>query len=100
EWIEMRLRARENVHVHVGALDLEVDFTAGEEVRTEISAKFRREGLADELETAGFAPGPWWTDPDGDFALTLATAVHAPSELRYGWGASKVGVVGADGRMG
>ena len=84
EWIEMRLRARENVHVHVGALDLEVDFTAGEEIRTEISAKFRREGLADELETAGFAPGPWWTDPDGDFALTLATAVHAPSELRYG----------------
>lgn len=80
----MRLRARENVHVHVGALDLEVDFTAGEEIRTEISAKFRREGLVDELETAGFSPGPWWTDPDGDFALTLATAVHTPSELRYG----------------
>ena len=45
EWIEMRLRSREAQHVRVGALDLEVDFAAGEEMRTEISAKFRRERI-------------------------------------------------------
>lgn len=82
EWIEMRLRARAPLHVHVSALELDVDFAHGEEMRTEISAKFRREGLADELGAAGFTPGPWWTD--GDFALTLATAVRPPSALRYG----------------
>ena len=84
EWIEMRLRARDRMRVNVDALDLAVDFVPGEEMRTEVSAKFRREGLGDELEAAGFAPGPWWTDPDDDFALTLAEAVRAPSELRYG----------------
>lgn len=84
EWIEMRLRARDRMHVHVRAIGLEVDFAAGEEMRTEISAKFRREGLIEELRAAGFVPGPWWTDPEDDFALTLATVVRAPSELRYG----------------
>ncbi|WP_017587565.1 L-histidine N(alpha)-methyltransferase [Nocardiopsis ganjiahuensis] len=74
EWIEMRLRARSAQHVRVADLDLEVDFAEGEEMRTEISAKFRREGLAAELDTAGFDLTHWWTDDAGDFALTLATA--------------------------
>ncbi|RKS10189.1 L-histidine N-alpha-methyltransferase [Nocardiopsis sp. Huas11] len=74
EWIEMRLRARADQHVRVAELDLEVDFAAGEEMRTEISAKFRREGLSAELGEAGFELTHWWTDPAGDFALTLATA--------------------------
>ena len=38
EWIEMRLRARRACHVRVDALDLEIDFARGEELRTEISA--------------------------------------------------------------
>lgn len=74
EWIEMRLRSRVDQHVRVAALDLDVDFAAGEELRTEISAKFRREGLERELEEAGFELTHWWTDPDGDFSLSLSAA--------------------------
>ena len=75
EWIEMRLRAARAMRVHVAALDLTVDFAAGEELRTEISAKFRRAGVDRELTAAGFAPRRWWTDPAGRFAQSLAEAV-------------------------
>ncbi len=74
EWIEMRLRSVRDQHVTIGALDLAVDFAAGEELRTEISAKFRRERVAAELATAGLELVEWWTDPAGDFALSLALA--------------------------
>lgn len=74
EWIEMRLRARTAHRVRVEALDMEVSFAEGEEMRTEISAKFRKEGLKAELAAAGFALEHWWTDPAGDFALLLARA--------------------------
>jgi L-histidine N-alpha-methyltransferase len=43
EWIEMRLRSRTEQTVKVPALGLAVDFAAGEELRTEVSAKFRRD---------------------------------------------------------
>jgi L-histidine N-alpha-methyltransferase len=72
EWIEMRLRARHAVQVAVPALELSVAFAAGEEMRTEISAKFRHERVRDELAAAGFELTAWWTDPAGDFALSLA----------------------------
>ncbi|WP_150250236.1 L-histidine N(alpha)-methyltransferase [Nocardiopsis deserti] len=72
EWVEMRLRSRAGQRVRVAGLDLEVEFASGEEMRTEVSAKFRREGLTAELDAAGFALTHWWTDPAGDFALTLA----------------------------
>jgi L-histidine N-alpha-methyltransferase len=72
EWIEMRLRARRAQVVHLRALDLRVEFGAGEELRTEISAKFRREGVEAELAAAGFELAEWWTDPAGDFALSLS----------------------------
>jgi L-histidine Nalpha-methyltransferase len=75
EWIEMRLRARWPQRVRVAALDLTVDFAAGEELRTEISAKFRREGVERELAAGGFAVRRWWTDPAGRFAQSLAEAV-------------------------
>ena len=58
--------------MHVRALDLDVDFADGEEVRTEISAKFRRERVERELAAAGFELAEWWTDPAGDFALSLS----------------------------
>jgi L-histidine N-alpha-methyltransferase len=79
EWIEMRLRARTAMRVRLPALDLTIDFAAGEELRTEISAKFRRAGLTQELATAGFAVRDFWTDPDGLFSLSLAEAV-APAD--------------------
>ncbi|MBB4930228.1 L-histidine N-alpha-methyltransferase [Lipingzhangella halophila] len=72
EWIEMRLRASSPQRVRVGGLDLTVDFAEGEEMRTEISAKFRRATAEAELDSAGFALTQWLTDPDGDFALLLA----------------------------
>ena len=75
EWIEMRLRAGRAMRVRLPGVDMVVDFAAGEELRTEISAKFRRAGVDRELMAAGFAPRRWWTDPDGRFAESLAQAV-------------------------
>jgi L-histidine N-alpha-methyltransferase len=72
EWIEMRLRSLADQVVRIPRLDLAVDFAEGEEMRTEISAKFRREGIAAELEAAGMQLTHWWTDPEGDFGLLLA----------------------------
>jgi L-histidine N-alpha-methyltransferase len=72
EWIEMRLRADDAHHARIRALDLDVGFEAGEEMRTEISAKFRREGVEAELACAGLALARWWTDPAGDFAVSLS----------------------------
>jgi L-histidine N-alpha-methyltransferase len=73
EWIEMRLRSARPQTVSVAALDLEVSFAAGEELRTEVSAKFRRDGIEAELAAAGLRMTHWWTDAAGDFALCLAT---------------------------
>ncbi|MEV4636332.1 L-histidine N(alpha)-methyltransferase [Actinoplanes sp. NPDC049548] len=75
EWIEMRLRAGSAQRVRIGELGLTVDFAAGEEMRTEISAKFRREGLEAELARAGFALRHWWTDPANLFGVSLVQAV-------------------------
>jgi L-histidine N-alpha-methyltransferase len=72
EWIEMRLRATTDQVVEVRELGLQVPFAAGEEMRTEISAKFRRAGVEEELSAAGLELRHWWTDPDGDFALSLS----------------------------
>jgi L-histidine N-alpha-methyltransferase len=72
EWIEMRLRPARRQQVRIRALGLTVEFGAGEELRTEISAKFRREGIDAELAAAGLQPVQFWTDPAGDFGLTLA----------------------------
>ncbi|WP_040782628.1 L-histidine N(alpha)-methyltransferase [Nocardia pneumoniae] len=72
EWIEMRLEASEDMTVTVADLDLTVRFARGEQLRTEISAKFRVERLDAELAAAGFATRNVWTDPDERFALVLA----------------------------
>ncbi|GLZ33553.1 histidine N-alpha-methyltransferase [Lentzea sp. NBRC 105346] len=74
EWIEMRLRATRAMHVRLAALDLDVSFAEGEELRTEVSAKFRREGVKQELANAGFELHRWWTDDEGRFAVSLARA--------------------------
>lgn len=77
EWMEMRLRARHAVTATVADLGLQVRFRQGEDLLTEISAKFRREGVETELAEAGFEPAHWWTDKGGRFGLTLA-AVQQP----------------------
>ncbi|MGX1273723.1 L-histidine N(alpha)-methyltransferase [Streptomyces phaeoluteigriseus] len=73
EWIEMRLRSRTAQTVKLPALDLAVEFTAGEELRTEVSAKFREEGVRAELSAVGLRLSQWWTDREGRFALSLST---------------------------
>src|SRR5438105_7073513 len=72
EWIEMRLRSTRDQTVCVRVLDLDVQFAPGEEMRTEVSAKFRRERVETELRAAGLELVEWWTDDAGDFALSLA----------------------------
>jgi L-histidine Nalpha-methyltransferase len=74
EWIEMRLRAVDAAEVTLSELALDIVLKTGEEIRTEISAKFRKEGIAGELAAAGFRLDSWWTDPAGLFALSLAQA--------------------------
>lgn len=72
EWIEMRLRSRVAQRAHVAALGLDVDFAEGEELRTEISSKFRPEGVERELAAAGLELAEWWTDANGDYGLSLS----------------------------
>ncbi|MGB7588268.1 MAG: L-histidine N(alpha)-methyltransferase [Solirubrobacterales bacterium] len=70
--MDIRLRSLTDQTVRLDALDLSVDFAAGEEMRTEISAKFTRERLERIYEEAGLTLAGWFTDPAGDYALSLA----------------------------
>ena len=74
EWIEMRLRALRAMHVRLPGAGIEIDFAAGEEMRTEISAKFRHERVTEELADAGFTLSNWWTDSAQRFAVSLSCA--------------------------
>jgi L-histidine Nalpha-methyltransferase len=71
-WIEMRLAARADMTVEVPELELHVDFAEGEQMRTEISAKFTAEQVRHELAGAGMAVVATWTDLPGDYLMTLA----------------------------
>jgi L-histidine N-alpha-methyltransferase len=73
ERMDLRLRAEMPQRVTIPGADLVLDLTSGEEIRVEISTKFRVSKIAGELETAGFGVTRVWTDEAGDFALTLAT---------------------------
>jgi L-histidine Nalpha-methyltransferase len=74
-WVDIRLRSLSNQVVNFSALDLLVPFGAGEEMRTEISTKFLRQGLEGIYAEAGLELTDWWTDRDGLYALSLARAV-------------------------
>jgi L-histidine Nalpha-methyltransferase len=72
EWVEMRLRARRPCSVLIADLGLRVEFAAGEELRTEISAKFTRERVQADLEAAGLELEAWFTDPEQLFAISVS----------------------------
>jgi L-histidine N-alpha-methyltransferase len=72
DWVEMRLRALRPCSVLIAALDLRVEFAAGEELRTEISTKFTRERLTGDLMAAGLELTDWYTDPERLFGISLA----------------------------
>jgi L-histidine Nalpha-methyltransferase len=77
EQVEMRLRSRARQSVKLRALDLTVNLDQGEEIRTEISMKFRRPVIENALEAAGFKPTGWWTDHAEKFGLSLSVAASA-----------------------
>jgi L-histidine N-alpha-methyltransferase len=70
--IEMRLRSVADQVVSIADLSIDISFAAGEDLLTEISSKFTRQGVEDELYAAGFLVDSMWEAPDGDFLLTLA----------------------------
>ena len=72
EWIEMLLLSSRAQLVRVAELGVAVRFEEGEAMRTEVSCKFRRERVQSELAAAGLRLAAWWTDADGDFALSLS----------------------------
>jgi L-histidine N-alpha-methyltransferase len=69
----MWLRTDTSQKVRIADLNMTVDFAAGEEMLTEVSSKFRPEGVATELAAAGLRHTHWWTDEAGDFGLSLST---------------------------
>jgi len=72
ERMDLRLRAEMPQQVTIPGAGVSFELACGEEIRVEISTKFRPEGIRAELDEAGFAVRRMWTDPEGDFALTLA----------------------------
>jgi L-histidine Nalpha-methyltransferase len=75
EWVEMRLRARRACAVRIETLGLHVELAEGEEIRTEISAKFTPERVAEDFAAAGLRLAGWHTDAEERFALSLAAPV-------------------------
>jgi L-histidine N-alpha-methyltransferase len=71
-WIEMRLRSDRRQRVRLPALGLDLDLASGEEIRTEISAKYDRTTAESLLAAAGFQPAHWFQDRDDLFGLALA----------------------------
>jgi L-histidine N-alpha-methyltransferase len=80
ERMEMAVRSLTDQVVPILELGLDVEFRRGETLRTEISTKFRREGLQVELAAAGLELAAWWTDDAGDYAVCLARAIYPSSE--------------------
>ena len=73
EWMDIGFRAIEAHAVSIPGLEVELPLQRDEALRFEISAKFRRKGIERELASAGLSLDAWWTDPNGDFALLLAS---------------------------
>jgi L-histidine N-alpha-methyltransferase len=74
QWIEMRLRATRAMDVNLTGLGIKIHFERGEELRTEVSAKFTWPGITAELAEAGFELIKWYTDPQERFTVSLARA--------------------------
>jgi L-histidine N-alpha-methyltransferase len=72
ERMEMAVRSLGDQVVEIPSLHLAVAFRDGELLHTEISTKFRREGLQGELAAAGLHLAAWWTDEADEYAVCLA----------------------------
>jgi L-histidine N-alpha-methyltransferase len=72
QWIEMRLRSDAASEVSLAGAGITVRFDEGEDLLTEISAKFTPERVERELSEAGFVIEGMWGAEEGEFLLTLA----------------------------
>jgi L-histidine Nalpha-methyltransferase len=72
QWIEMRLRATSAQKVVIPGLGIDLVFEEGEELRTEVSAKFTPGGVRDELDRGGFVVDRQFGADEGEFLLTLS----------------------------
>lgn len=86
EWIEMALRSEADQSVHIDALAMSLSIERGEEIHTEVSAKFHPGNVVRELAAAGFETVEQWTDVEGDFLVTLAARGAAPHARRFSVG--------------
>jgi L-histidine N-alpha-methyltransferase len=86
EWMEMWLRSSSKQQVRLRSLRRVAHFSPGEEMLTEISAKFRREGVQSELASAGLRLTHWWMDEVGDYALSLSqlSGDRTPAQINPG----------------
>lgn len=73
--VDMRLRAMRPMAVDLAALEIDIGFSAGEEIRTGVSVKFHRGELENQLQATGFEPEACWTDERGYMGVFLARAV-------------------------
>ncbi|MBI1352364.1 MAG: L-histidine N(alpha)-methyltransferase [Actinomycetales bacterium] len=69
--MDLRLRSLCDQQVPIPGARVTASFSEGEEIRVEISTKFRITDVAEECAAVGLAPIRTFTDPAGDFALTL-----------------------------
>ncbi len=81
ERMDLRLRSEEPQRVAIPGAGMEVELAAGEEIRVEISTKFRLDGIAAELASAGFSVTRQWADDAGDFGVSLAHRVPDPDPV-------------------
>lgn len=77
-WIEMRLRARRRCVIDFATLDWSVEIAPGEEIRTEVSAKFSYESFQREAAWCGLEMVDWFTDQQAQFALAVLGARSSP----------------------
>ena len=75
-WIEMRLRSLRDQKVRLNDLDLDLAFAAGEEMRTEISTKFARDGLEAIFAEAELELTDWFSSEGDEYALALARSTR------------------------
>jgi L-histidine Nalpha-methyltransferase len=73
--IEMHLKSKKAQIVQLRALDLTVEFAAGETIRSEISRKFNLNTVQEELSQRGLMPMQVWTDPNQLFGLILCQLI-------------------------
>jgi len=75
EWMDIRQVSHRDQRVQLRAIDLELEIARGEQIRTEISAKYDQPKTAALLAAGGLEMVEWITDDENLFGLALARPV-------------------------